>query len=122
MIAAELQAAGLQVVVLERGGYRNEADFRQLEAGRRSELYLRGGLFWSESGSIGLLAGSTLGGGTVINSMVCLRPPAEIRGRMGRRSASTASTAPEFDAHLDAVSRAHQRQHRGDAAEPHEPC
>ena len=79
VIAAELQAAGLQVVVLERAGYRNEQDFLQLEAVAAQELYLRGGLWWSESGSIGILAGATLGGGTVINSMVCLRPPAEIR-------------------------------------------
>ena len=79
VIAAELQAAGRQVVILERAGYRNEADFRQLELVGANELYLHGGLFWSEGGSIGLLAGSTLGGGTVINSMVCLRPPADIR-------------------------------------------
>ncbi len=31
VVAATLQAAGLSVIVLERGGYRNEADFRQLE-------------------------------------------------------------------------------------------
>ena len=53
MIAAELQAAGHQVVVLERASYRNEADFRQLELVGANELYLHGGLFWSDDGSIG---------------------------------------------------------------------
>jgi choline dehydrogenase-like flavoprotein len=103
VIAAELQAAGLQVVVLERAGYRNEADFRQLELVGASELYLRGGLFWSEGGTIGLLAGATLGGGTVINSMVCLRPPAEIRAEWAALGLEGLD-GPEFDVHLDAVS------------------
>jgi choline dehydrogenase-like flavoprotein len=103
VVAAELQRAGLSVVVLERGGYRNEADFRQLELIGAQELYLRGGLFFSESGSIGLLAGSTLGGGTVINSMVCLRPPARIRAEWERLGLEGLA-GDEFDAHLDAVS------------------
>ena len=104
VIAAELQAAGRQVVVLERAGYRNEADFRQLELVGASELYLHGGLFWSEGGSIGLLAGSTLGGGTVINSMVCLRPPEDIRAEWAALGLDGVD-GPGFDAHLDAVSR-----------------
>jgi choline dehydrogenase-like flavoprotein len=104
VIAAELQAAGLQVVVLERASYRNEADFRQLELVGANELYLHGGLFWSDGGSIGLLAGSTLGGGTVINSMVCLRPPADIRAEWAAMGLDGLD-GPAFDEHLDAVSR-----------------
>jgi choline dehydrogenase-like flavoprotein len=103
VVAAELQRAGLSVVVLERGGYRNEHDFRQLELVGAGELYLRGGLFFSESGSIGLLAGSTLGGGTVINSMVCLRPPERMRAEWTRLGLQGLD-GTEFDAHLDAVS------------------
>ncbi len=78
VIAARLAQAGRSVLVLERGPYRNEADFRQLESAA-GEMYLGGGMVWSEHGELGLLAGSTLGGGTVINSMVCLRTPQEIR-------------------------------------------
>ncbi len=103
VIAAELQRAGRSVIVLERGGYRNESDFRQLELVGAQELYLRGGLFGSESGSIGILAGATLGGGTVVNSMVCLRPPAEIRSAWARLGLDGLDS-PAFDAHLDAVS------------------
>ena len=43
-IAAELQQAGKFVLVLEMGGYRNEADFKQLELPGSFELYLGGGL------------------------------------------------------------------------------
>lgn len=78
VIAARLAAAGRSVLVLEMGAYRNESDFVQLESAA-GEMYLGGGMVWSEHGELGLLAGSTLGGGTVINSMVCLRTPAEIR-------------------------------------------
>jgi choline dehydrogenase-like flavoprotein len=103
VIAAELQHAGRSVVVLERGAYRNEADFRQLDLVGAEELYLRGGLFFSESGSIGILAGATLGGGTVINSMVCLRPPDRIRAEWARLGLEGVD-GDEFDTHLDAVS------------------
>ncbi|ADB52302.1 FAD-dependent oxidoreductase [Conexibacter woesei] len=78
VIAARLAQAGRSVLVLEAGPYRNEADFQQLES-VAGEMYLGGGLVWSEHGELGLLAGSALGGGTVINSMVCLRTPREIR-------------------------------------------
>jgi choline dehydrogenase-like flavoprotein len=103
VIAAELQRAGLDVVVLERGGYRNESDFRQLEAVGARELYLNGGLFFSESGSVGLLAGATLGGGTVVNSLVCLRPPASVRQEWAQAGLEDLD-GPAFDGHLDAVS------------------
>src|SRR5204862_487268 len=43
VIAAELQRAGFDVLVLEQGEYRNEADFHQRELPAASELYLRGG-------------------------------------------------------------------------------
>ncbi len=78
VLAARLAAAGRSVIVLEAGPYRNESDFRQLEA-EGAEMYLGGGLTWSEGGQLGLLAGSTLGGGTVINSMACRPTPEDVR-------------------------------------------
>jgi choline dehydrogenase-like flavoprotein len=104
VIAAELQQAGRSVIVLERAAYRNEADFRQLELVGAQELFLRGGLFFSDTGSMGLLAGATLGGGTVINSMVCLRPPDRIRSAWASMGLAGLDTA-EFDDDLDAVSQ-----------------
>jgi choline dehydrogenase-like flavoprotein len=75
VIAARCAQAGKRVLVLEAGGYRNEADFKQLELPGYLELYYGGGLAASESGSIAILAGATLGGGTVVNYMNCVRPP-----------------------------------------------
>jgi choline dehydrogenase-like flavoprotein len=78
VIAAKLAAAGKKVLVLEMGGYRNEQDFKQLELPGYLELYYGAGLAASEDGSIGILAGQTLGGGTVVNYMNCIPTPEQI--------------------------------------------
>lgn len=78
VIAAKLAAAGKKVLVLEMGGYRNEQDFKQLELPGYLELYYGAGLAASENGSIGILAGQTLGGGTVVNYMNCIPTPERI--------------------------------------------
>lgn len=101
VIAAELARAGRSVVVLELGGYQNEADFNQLEI-KMLELYLGGGLLTSEDGSIAVLAGSTLGGGTVINYMNCIRTPQHIRDEWERHGIEGMG-AIEYEQHLDAI-------------------
>lgn len=101
VIAARLAQAGRDVLVLEAGPYRNEADFRQLEA-EGGEMYLHGGLGWGADGTIGLLAGSALGGGTVINSMVCRPTPDEIR-REWAAMGLDGLDGPEWDGYVERV-------------------
>ncbi len=102
VIAAELQRAGRSVLVLEMGQYRNESDFKQLELPGMLELYLGGGLTGSEDGSISIFAGSTLGGGTVVNYMNCIRTPEHIR-REWAAAGIEGIDEPGYDAHIDAV-------------------
>jgi choline dehydrogenase-like flavoprotein len=102
VIACRLQQAGLSVVVLEQGGYTSESDLRQEELHDAARTYLRGGLFWSESGSIGILAGGTLGGGTFVNSLVCLRLPDDVRSDWAAAGLDGLN-GPEFDRFQDAV-------------------
>ncbi len=104
VIAAELQKAGKSVLVLEMGGYRNEADFKQLELLGLLELYLGGGLLSSEDGSIAIFAGSTLGGGTVVNYMNCLRTPERIRHEWQEHGIDGIAEAA-YDEHIDVVMR-----------------
>jgi choline dehydrogenase-like flavoprotein len=78
VIAARCAQAGRSVLVLEMGQYRNEADFNQLELPGYQELYYGGGLAASEDGSLAILAGQTLGGGTVVNYMNCIRTPEHV--------------------------------------------
>jgi choline dehydrogenase-like flavoprotein len=102
VIAAELQRAGKQVLVLEQGQYRNESDFKQLELPGMLELYLGGGLAASEDGSISIFAGATLGGGTVINYMNCIRTPDRIR-REWASMGIDGMDSPDYDRHIDAI-------------------
>jgi hypothetical protein len=104
VIAAELQKAGRSVVVLEMGAYRSEVDFKQLELPGMLELYLGGGLIGSEDGSISILAGSTLGGGTVVNYMNCLRTPERIRREWAEHGIDGIDERA-YDEHIDAVMR-----------------
>ena len=68
-------------------------DFNQLELPGYLELYYGGGLAaHRRSGSIALLAGQTLGGGTVVNYMNCVRTPDSVRARVGTSTGSRGST------------------------------
>ena len=102
VIAAELQGAGRSVVVLEMGPYRNEADFDQRELPGMLDMYLGGGLLTSEDGSMAVLAGSCLGGGTTINYQNCLRTPQWIRDEWATAGVEGVDE-PHYEAHLDAV-------------------
>ncbi|HEY4607487.1 MAG TPA: GMC family oxidoreductase, partial [Acidimicrobiia bacterium] len=83
-VAGVLSAAGISVIVLERGGYRNESDFSHLEADAYETLYLDGALGSSADGSTLMLAGATLGGGTVVNYTTSFPTPVEIREEWDR--------------------------------------
>jgi choline dehydrogenase-like flavoprotein len=102
VIAAELQRQGRSVVVLEMGQYRNESDFKQLELAGMLELYLGGGLAASEDGSIAILAGSTLGGGTIVNYMNCIRTPEHIR-REWAAMGIEGIDEPDYERHIDRI-------------------
>ena len=102
VIAATLASAGRSVVVLEMGQYRNESDFKQLELPGMLDLYLGGGLASSEDGSIAILAGSTLGGGTVVNYMNCIRTPEHIRREWAAMGVQGIDQ-PGYEQHIDAI-------------------
>jgi choline dehydrogenase-like flavoprotein len=84
--AGILAAAGLDVTVLERGGYHNESDFTHLESDAYSSMYLDGGLNSTTDGGVLMLAGSTLGGGTVINYTTSFPTPDSVREEWDRIS------------------------------------
>src|SRR6202048_971105 len=75
VVAAELSAAGKDVIVLEEGGYYNEADFNQLELDMMRKLYYQGGFAATSDAAIALIAGGCLGGGTVPHYTTSFRSP-----------------------------------------------
>jgi choline dehydrogenase-like flavoprotein len=103
VIAGKLAAAGLKVVVLEAGGYFNEADFNQSELWAFQNLYWRGGPTPTADMNVSLQAGAGLGGGTVINWTNCLRTKDWVREEWATEHGLTDVATAAFDAHLDAV-------------------
>ena len=65
VVAGELARAGKRVIVLEKGGYNYEGNFTWQEAQAMPELFLKRGALSTKDLGIIMLAGSTLGGGTV---------------------------------------------------------
>jgi choline dehydrogenase-like flavoprotein len=103
VIAARLAERGLKVVVLEAGGYFNEADFNQVELWAHQNLYWRGGPTPTGDQNVTLQAGACLGGGTTVNWTNCLRTKAWIREEWASEHGLEDLATPAFDEHLDAV-------------------
>src|SRR5437867_6547347 len=57
VVAGELTAAGKDEIVLEEGGYRNEADLTHQEGGARETLYDAGGLLAPRAPELAVLRG-----------------------------------------------------------------
>ena len=75
VVAAELAAAGRDVVLLEQGGYHTRRDFDQREDHMLPLLFEDGGMRTTEDGHIGILQGRGVGGSTVHNLCYCFRAP-----------------------------------------------
>src|SRR3954462_14611227 len=103
VVAGELAKAGKDVVVLEAGGYYNEADFNQLELWAYEKLYRAGGVAQTANGSLVLMTGSNLGGGSTINWTNCLRTTDWVRQEWEIEHGLDGLAGPDYDMHLDAV-------------------
>jgi choline dehydrogenase-like flavoprotein len=103
VVAAELSAAGKNVIVLEEGGYYNEADFNQLELKMMGKLYYQGGFAATADAAIALIAGGCLGGGTVVNYTTSFRSPDWLREEWANDYGLTAFATDEYTASMDAV-------------------
>lgn len=101
--AGVLASAGLDVVVIEAGGYFSEEDFDGDELSGYARMYLNGGGVATDNQSIGLLAGSCLGGGTLVNYTWCFRPPDYVREDWKQRFGLDEWAGRDFDDSLDAV-------------------
>lgn len=101
--AAALAARGLSVVVLEKGGYFPEAELGPGEARGMESLYLDRGMTATADLSVAILAGSAVGGGTLVNWTACIAPPDWLREEWEREYGLTGLTSPDFQACVDGV-------------------
>jgi choline dehydrogenase-like flavoprotein len=103
VIAATLARGGRKVVVVEASGYFNESDFVGLELPAYQSMFWRGGPTPTADMNISLQAGTTLGGGTTINWMNCLRTRPWVREQWAREHGLEGVDGADYDRHLDAV-------------------
>jgi long-chain-alcohol oxidase len=99
--AAVLAGAGLDVVVIEAGGYYDDEDFDGSELGAITRYYQAapGG---TVDQSVALIAGSCLGGGTVVNYTTSFRTPDDVRAEWAAQGVP-AFASDDYTASLDAV-------------------
>jgi choline dehydrogenase-like flavoprotein len=105
VVAGELAGAGQHVVVLEKGGYYDQADFTRREFEAFRDMYENAGVLTTEDLGIVVLAGATLGGGTTVNWTASFRTPDHVLHEWERDHHLTGFSGPEFQAALDAVCR-----------------
>jgi len=101
--AGVLAQAGHDVIVLEKGGNPGSADMTQIEGEMLTDLYLDGGLVMTHSGSMPILAGSCLGGGTTINYTTSFPLSERTRAEWDARSGLSLFSSARFAESLDRV-------------------
>ncbi len=99
--AGVLAAAGLDVIVIESGGYYDDQDFDGSELQALTQYYM-GAPQATHDQSVGLLAGACLGGGTVVNYSTSFRTPDDVRAEWAAHGVPEFTSA-EYSASLDAV-------------------
>lgn len=103
VVAAQLVDAGKDVIILEKGGYYNEADFNGSEALMTPQLYLRRGTLATKDLGMIVLAGSCLGGGTIVNWSTSLRTPPDVLAEWEREYDFSGATSAEYQRGFDAI-------------------
>lgn len=104
VMAGELVKAGLRVVVLEKGGYYTSEDFRKWRETEASKNILeRGGLVQSKTGSIAILAGSCVGGGTLVNWSASFKTPKFVLNNWAAEGLTAFGDKGAYHEHLEAV-------------------
>lgn len=105
IVAHDLACAGRSVVVLEAGPFLPEPAMPADELDAFDRLYLNHGLTATWDGSIPILAGTGVGGGTVVNWMTCIRAPGTVRGAWARDHGLDGFDGPEADADYASLER-----------------
>lgn len=79
--AKEISEAGVDVALLEEGGYLRYPDFNQREEDMYRRLYRDQGAQSTRDLSINILQGRAVGGSTIINNCICFRTPDRVLAR-----------------------------------------
>jgi choline dehydrogenase-like flavoprotein len=86
--ASELVSAGKDVVLLEEGGHAPSSSFDQREHTMLPKLYRDGGFTMTADQAVSVLMGRSLGGSTIHNTGLCVRPSGDVYGSWVDRGAA----------------------------------
>jgi choline dehydrogenase-like flavoprotein len=103
VLAAQLTAAGKDVVVLEAGGHFTRKDFDMQEQTAYPNLYQDRGGRGTIDQSITILQGRSIGGGTTVNWTSCYRTPPRVLDLWAERFGVKGWTAQALAPHFEAV-------------------
>ena len=102
-VAAGLAEQGFDVVILEKGGYYTESDFHHEESRSMRDMYLYGSTLTTSDLGCRIIAGSAVGGGTLVNYTTSFRTPEPVLREWARVSGIDAFNSGEIDESLDVV-------------------
>jgi choline dehydrogenase-like flavoprotein len=103
VVAGLLTEAGRDVVILEKGTNPDSRALTQVEGDMLDSLYLDSGLIMTQSGSMPILAGSCVGGGTTINYTSSFPLPDRTRAEWDRHAGLSLFASARFTESLDRV-------------------
>ena len=101
--AAQLARAGLDVVIIEKGGHFAERDFHHIERRALQEMYLYGSTLTNTDVNTRIIAGKCLGGGTLVNFAVAFKTPPHVLREWADVSGVDAFVSGEIEESLDEV-------------------
>ncbi len=103
VVAAALAAAGRSVVVLEAGPFSDEGTMPRTELEAFDRHYLDHGLLTTWDGSVTMLAGTGVGGGTLVNWMTCIAAPESVRAAWEAEHGLDGVTGASWDDDVEAI-------------------
>lgn len=105
VIASELTRAGRSVVVVEAGPFVDEAHLPTDELDAYDRVYLNHGLLTTWDGAVTMLAGTGVGGGTLVNWMTSIAAPDDVRADWARDHGIDGVDGAAFDDDVAAIER-----------------
>uniref|UniRef100_A0A7S4KQ91 Long-chain-alcohol oxidase n=1 Tax=Paramoeba aestuarina TaxID=180227 RepID=A0A7S4KQ91_9EUKA len=118
LVVGKLVSEGKRVLVVEKGKYVRPEDMTLLEEDANNDMFENGGLVSSNDGNIQFLAGSCLGGGSLVNWSCSLITPEAVRREWAEEYGLTHVTTKDFSDSIEDVMKTlnmHQNHNLNDS-------